>query len=143
MGSLQYYIYLFNDQNIKGLCPIEVPHVIQIFMDAYSFGNSNGLVSKLYQSKVIMNKDSTNNVNGKKKQLSNLEGLLLEKADPLLYHSQGKVKAELSWLFMLIISTSHISHLEGCCCNYFPNPGYLGLYKLWVSRSQVYPGKYG
>lgn len=141
MGSLQYYIYLFNDQNIKGLCPIEVPHVIQIFMDAYSFGNSNGLVSKLYQSKVIMNKDSTNNVNGKKKQLSNLEGLLLEKADPLLYHSQGKVKAELSWLFMLIISTSHISHIPfgRMLLQLFPKP----LYKLWVSRSQVYPGKYG
>lgn len=48
-------------------------------MDAHNFGNSNGLVSKLYQSKVIMNKDSTNHVNGKKKQLSNLEGFCWKK----------------------------------------------------------------
>lgn len=49
-----FYRYLqlreYFSENMEGLCPMEVPHVIQIFMNAFNLGNSNGLVSKLYCS---------------------------------------------------------------------------------------------
>lgn len=51
---------IYFSKKIKGLCPNEVPNVIQIFMDAYNLGNRNGLVSRLYRSTVTMNKDETN-----------------------------------------------------------------------------------